>query len=317
MKLHHLRDVVAIAERGGLRAASRHLQLAQPALTRSLGEIERELGAPLFERHARGMTLTTTGQAFVQRASAILNEVRRAREEVEQLRGGVGGSIAMALSIASHIALLPKALGPFRTRYPLVQLRIIEGIYPVLESGLRDGSIDFYVGPEPGRPVASELLQEVLFENTRTVLGRRGHKLARAGSLADLVDAEWITTSITQNADEEMGELFRQHGLPAPRLAMQSQSALTLIVTLLSTDLLAMVPVQWMAFAPTAGSLQAIPVREALPAPPIVLIRRAGLPLTPAATVFVDLLRRAALAPAGAGPGLRLNRLKSPGAASP
>ena len=94
MKLHHLRGVVAIAERGGLRAASRHLQLAQPALTRSLGEIERELGAPLSDRHARGMTLTATGQAFVHRASAILNEARRAREEVEQLRGGMGGSIA-------------------------------------------------------------------------------------------------------------------------------------------------------------------------------------------------------------------------------
>ena len=61
MKLHHLRDVVAIAERGGLRAASRHLQLAQPALTRSLGELERELGTPLFERHTRGMALTPAG----------------------------------------------------------------------------------------------------------------------------------------------------------------------------------------------------------------------------------------------------------------
>lgn len=303
MKLHHLRDVVAIAERGGLRAASRHLQLAQPALTRSLGEIERELGAPLFDRHARGMTLTATGQAFVQRANAILNEVRRAREEVEQLRGGVGGSIAVALSIATHIALLPKALAPFRARYPSVQLRVIEGIYPMLEGGLRDGSIDLYVGPEPGRPVPSELLQEVLFENTRIVLGRLGHRLARAKSLAELADAEWITTSITQNADEEMGELFREHGLPAPRLAMQSQSALTLIVTLLSTDLLAMVPVQWMDFAPTAKVLQAIPVREVLPAPRIVLVRRAGLPLTPAATVLVDLLRRAVLVPASAGLG--------------
>jgi LysR family transcriptional regulator of abg operon len=79
MKLHHLRDIVAIAERGGLRAASRHLQIAQPALTRSLSELERELGAPLFERHSRGMALTAMGRAFVPRATAILNEVRRAR----------------------------------------------------------------------------------------------------------------------------------------------------------------------------------------------------------------------------------------------
>jgi LysR family transcriptional regulator of abg operon len=297
MKLHHLRNIMAIAEQGGLRAASRHLRLAQPALTRSLGELERELGAALFERHARGMTLTAMGEVFVQRARAILHEVRRAREEVDQLQGGTRGRVAIALSIAAHIALLPKALSPFRARYPGVQLRIIEGLYPTLEGGLRDGSIDFYVGPEPGRSAPSDLKQETLFYNTRTVLGRRNHPLAGATSLAELADAEWATTSITLQAEEEMGELFRLHGLGAPRLALQSQSALTLIITLAHTDLLAMVPVQWMDFAPMAGILQTIQVREILPAPSIVLIHRAGLPLTPAATYLLDMLRRAAPSP--------------------
>ena len=89
-----MRDVVAISERGSLRAASRHLQLAQPALTRSVQELERELGVPLFERRARGMILTPMGEAFVRRASAVLSEVRRARDEVEQLHGGTRGRVA-------------------------------------------------------------------------------------------------------------------------------------------------------------------------------------------------------------------------------
>jgi LysR family transcriptional regulator, regulator of abg operon len=58
MKLKRIRDVVAIADRGSLRAAAQHLTLAQPALTRSVRELERELGIDLFERHARGMPLT-------------------------------------------------------------------------------------------------------------------------------------------------------------------------------------------------------------------------------------------------------------------
>lgn len=76
MKLNQLRNVLEIAERGSLRAAARSLQFAQPALTRSLQEIEHELGAPLFERRARGMTLTPLGQAFVRRAHGVLEEVR-------------------------------------------------------------------------------------------------------------------------------------------------------------------------------------------------------------------------------------------------
>jgi LysR family transcriptional regulator of abg operon len=75
---------------------------------------------------------------------------------------------------------------------------------------------------------------------------------------------------------------------------MQSQSALTLFVALAHTDLLAMVPRQWMELLPMAGMLQQIKVREVLPAPPIVFFRRTGLPLTPSATFLVDMLYCAA-----------------------
>ena len=72
--------------------------------------------------------------------------------------------------------------------------------------------------------------------------------MAHVRSLKDLVDAEWTTTSVTFKADEELRALFEQHGLPAPRLAVQSQSALTMMVALANSDLLTMVPVQWTQF---------------------------------------------------------------------
>ena len=71
MKLHHLRNVVAIVERGSLRAAAKHLGLAQPAMSRSVRELESELGVVLFERNKFGMTLTTVGEIFVRRAKAM------------------------------------------------------------------------------------------------------------------------------------------------------------------------------------------------------------------------------------------------------
>jgi LysR family transcriptional regulator of abg operon len=77
LKLHHFRDAVAIAEHGSMRAAARHLGIAQPTLTHGLSDLERELGAPLFERRSRGMMLTPLGEAFVRRATAILNARER------------------------------------------------------------------------------------------------------------------------------------------------------------------------------------------------------------------------------------------------
>jgi LysR family transcriptional regulator, regulator of abg operon len=291
MKINQLRDIVAIAERGSLRAAARHLHSAQPGLTRSVRELERELGVPLFERRARGMTLTPMGEAFVRRAGAVLRELERAGEEVRQLQAGTSGRVVAGLSMVPHIALLPKALRPFRAKYPQVQLDLIDGGYPTLEPGLKNGTIDFYVGPRPDGRGVPELVLEKLFDNERIILGRKGHPLAQARSLRDLVRAEWVTTSITFKAEEELGDLFKQHGLPTPRLGFRSQSALTLTVLLANTDLLAMVPVQWLNLV-FASSLAPIQVKETLPAPPIVVIRRAGLPLTPAAQYLLDLLRR-------------------------
>ena len=266
MKLNQFRDVVAIAERGSLRAAARHLQLAQPALTRSVQELERELGAPLFERRARGMILTPMGQAFVRRASAVLTEVRRARDEVEQLHGGTAGKVVAGLSLAAHIALLPKALAPFRARYPQVELHLIEGWYPTLETGLKDGSVDFYVGPRPDQQPSSELIQEPLFENLRIIFGRKGHPLAGARSLRDLAGAEWATTSVTFKAEEELGELVRAAS-PAAAAAGAAQSVRA------DLDDRARVQrsawrwclVQWTDFSETSDTLKPILVKEALP----------------------------------------------------
>jgi DNA-binding transcriptional LysR family regulator len=293
MKLHQLRNVVAIAEHGSLRATARHLGVAQPALTRSISELERELGTPLFQRQARGVVLTPAGQLFLRRAGAIIRDVQRAKEEISQSEGGVQGSVVACFSVVPHVALLPRAIGPFRARYPKVQLHLIEGLYPTIEAGLLDGSVDFYAGPAPEGAPAAGLATETLFRNTRTVLGRRGHPLARACTLRELADAEWITTSITHAAEAELSQLFTQHRLPAPKLVMRTQSALSLMIALAYSDLLAMVPVQWTEFELAQHALHSIKLREPLVAPTIVLVRRAWLPLTPAAEFLADLLRRA------------------------
>jgi LysR family transcriptional regulator, regulator of abg operon len=292
MKFTQLRNLVAIADRGSLRAAARHLGLAQPAVSRSLQELERELGVALFERRAQGMVLTPVGISVARRANVVLTEVRHTHEEVDQLHGGTAGTVVAALSIIPHIALLPSAIRPFRARYPKIQLHVIEGLYPTVEAGLRDGSIDFYVGPLPERSLPPDLSQEKLIDNRRIILCRNGHPLAKAKSLRDLAEAEWLTTSITHRAQEELGELFSRCKLPPPRLAVRSQSALTMITFLMNSDLLAMVPADWASFPLTVDALVAIPVREPLPAPAIYAIRRTGLPLTPAAEFLADLLRR-------------------------
>ena len=294
MKLTQLRHLIAVAERGSLRAAARELGVAQPAVTRSIQELERELGVPLLERHARGVFVTDMGQLLLRRAGSIVHEVRRAQEEIQQSNGGLAGTVTGAFSSVPHVSMLPHALRPFRQRYPKVRIRIIEAVYPMAEVGLLDGSIDFYIGPLHRDSLAPSLSKTKLFDNERVVLARKGHPLAGARALRELKQAEWLTTSITHNAEEELRELFERHRMMAPSIVIQAQSAFSAMTVLAATDLLALMPVQWTDFELTRRSLQRINVRETIAAPPIVLVRRAGLALTPAAEFFADLLRRAA-----------------------
>jgi DNA-binding transcriptional LysR family regulator len=294
VKLTQLSYVAAIAERGSLRAAARHLGVAQPAFSRSIAELERELGAPLFERRAKGMAATPLGQAFAKRAVAILNDVERAKDEFAQLRGHAVGSVTVGLSIAAHLRLLPKALRPFRSRYPKVRLRIMEGLYPTLAPALLDGSVDFYVGPDPGLKLPQTLRKEVVLSGERAVLCRIGHPLANVTSLKQLGEAEWITTSITPRAESEIGDLFKRYRLPAPTVALQSQSALTLLTCLTNSDLLAIAPSQWTASPIANRLLTTIPVKEQLFAAPVIAVTRSDVPLAPAATALLDVLKRVA-----------------------
>ncbi len=292
MKLNQLRDMVAIVERGSLRAAARHLDVAQSALTRSIRELERELGSTLFERDARGMVLTPMGRLFFQRASSAVNELRRAREEIDQARGGTVGTVAAGLSIMPHVGMLPGALPLFRKRFPGVVVKVIEDLYPAIEPGLRDGSIDFYLGASPNGPLAPGLISELLFHNTRLVFARKGHPLAGARSLKDLAQAEWLTPSLTTVAAEDLNNLFASFGLPPPKIKLQAHSTMSVIVALVSTDLLAVLPEQLSGLPLIQGALEVISLRERLPAPDIVFVRRADLPLTPAADYFADMLQR-------------------------
>lgn len=294
MKLSHIRDLVAVAQRGGIRAAARNLGLAQPAISRSVRELERELGVSLFERGATGMTLTPAGEAFYKRARAIQSDIDRACDEARQLSGAGVGTITVGLGTAPLIALLPKVLEPLQRRFPAVELTIEEGLFPAMEGGIREGSIDFYVGPPNELSIGAEFAIEKLMDNRRIIIGRRHHPLVTARTLADLEGAKWVGTSVTSDHSAELAPLFAQYDLPPPTISVRTRSGLSAMMVTASTDLLALLPRQWESFARRTDLLGAIAVREDLSAPPICLIARAALPMTPMAQYLADQFRRAA-----------------------
>lgn len=297
MKLNQLRNFVAVAERGSVQGAARQLSVTQPAVTRSIRELENELGAPLFERTAIGMVLTEIGQIVLRRAGGVQAEIGRIRDEVAQRTGRSSGSIALGLSFVAHVGLLPKVIGAFRRREPGVQLEIKESLFAGLEAEIYNGAVDFYVGPVPRGDVAHGRLSiEPLFENHRQIFCRRGHPLANAGSLAELAGASWVTMSGPLGPQNDLARQFAHFGLAAPHVAVRAQTMLSMMFIAGSSDLLTALPQQLHKLISVRSSLVRIKIFEQLVSSTICIVKRASVPLTPAAETLSDLFRRAAIA---------------------
>jgi LysR family transcriptional regulator, regulator of abg operon len=296
MKLNQIRDVLVVAELGSLRAAGRHLGIGQPRITRSIREIERELGAALFERSSKGIRLTAIGQAFVRRATRVEQELRRAKEEVGQLKGMLTGEVSVAVSVAASIALLPFVVSRFQQRYPFGLLRLSESLFQPVENEINDGQLDFYVGALDAAAARPSLTVEKLFENSRFIIARKGHRLMQAKSLEELTTAEWVRPSLSPRSTEaEFEEVFTSLNLPAPRIVVHSRSALQIVLAVASSDLLTVGPRQWTEFPMFADRLQPLALANPLAAVPVCLVSRNSVPLTPMAEHLSDLFRRAAV----------------------
>jgi DNA-binding transcriptional LysR family regulator len=294
MKLTHFRDVLAVAEMGSLRSAGRHLGIAQPALTRSIREIEHELGVTLFERHAKGVRLTSMGTAFVRRAEAVQSELRRAREEIEQLKGRKTGEVSVGLSTASCMCLLPIALPNFRKRYPDAVLKISESLFEPIESQILDGKIDFWIGPLDASFSSPLLSVERLFENRRMVVARKGHALAKAKSLKELEGAQWVRPTLsTRHTDGDFDVMFERLGLSPPQIVLHARSALVTMLSVANSDLLSILPRQWLDYPEMIQGIVALDLVEPLSVAPMCIARRHDMPLTPLAEHLCDLMRRA------------------------
>ncbi len=293
MKLHHLRDFAAVARSGGLRSAARALGLTQPALSKSIRQLEAELGTPLFERTTRGSQLNEYGRALLARAERVEHELTRARDELAQMRGSTAGRVAFAASGTPSLLFLPQALRTFRRRFPDADVRIVEGTVALLHPSLADGTLDFVIGPMPWTPIGPEFAVETLFHASRDVIARRGHPLAKARSLAELVDAEWILTAASDRRNE-LERPFVDHGYPVPARTVRCESLLAVLSLLANGDALAFLPQQFSESPIVSQVLARIAVREPIPGPPICLIRRRGLPLTPAADALAGALTREA-----------------------
>lgn len=293
MKLHALQALVAAVEEGSLRAAARRLGVSQPALTKLVRELERELAAPLLERHSQGVRPTAQGQVLFEHALKVARELASATDQIQQLGGQMRGELNIAAVPVAMMLLIPETLRTFSRAYPDIRLRVSEELFVEQLQKLRSGQVDLVVGGIPEGLPSGEFVTERLMDTTMVVVARRGSRHARARQLGELAQAHWIYTG-TSAQTGYASRLFEAHGLPAPPAGAMVNSTLALLALLGSGDLLGLMPSQIVA-QPLAGQdIVQVPLEQAgLPLSVGVIVRR-GSVVSPAIRQFIAHLHRAA-----------------------
>src|SRR5215470_16764106 len=123
LNLHHLRLFAAVVEHGGFTRAARALRLSQPAISKSLNELEKQLQVPLLDRSGKSVVLTEAGRTLYARAAELFGVERVAERELRELRGLKRGLLRVGASTTIATYLLPAYLGRFHTRHPGVRIR--------------------------------------------------------------------------------------------------------------------------------------------------------------------------------------------------
>ena len=162
MDLKQLEYFVRVAELGSFTRASIVIDIAQPALSRQVRQLEVELRQNLLTRNGRGVTVTDAGKLLLEHARGILHQIERAKEDLGRMRGALAGRVAVGLppSIAKRIAVpLTRA---FRYQLPDARLSITEALSSAMQESVIAGRIDLALlyNPAPSADIDSVVILE-------------------------------------------------------------------------------------------------------------------------------------------------------------
>src|SRR4051794_19373134 len=227
LDVKRLRVLREVAAQGSFSAAADSLSYTQSAVSQQIAALEREAGATLVERGARGVHLTQAGRALVVHADAILARLAAAERELESIAGLHGGHLRLVAFPSAASSIMPVAIAEFRRRHPAVELSLEPREPDEAIACVKSGECDVALAIEPSfRPLEDPaIVKERLVDDPMFLVMPREHPLAhkRNVRLEDFAEESWIQGTST-TACPDTGILLRACNAAGfePRFAFQS-----------------------------------------------------------------------------------------------
>ncbi|OAT17323.1 LysR family transcriptional regulator [Buttiauxella gaviniae ATCC 51604] len=293
IRLRHLHTFVAVAQQGTLGRAAETLNLSQPALSKTLNELEQLTGTRLFERGRLGAQMTLMGEQFLTHAVKVLDALNHAGQSFNQKDGQNTTVIRVGALPTAALGILPKVIGQFHKQQSDVTLQVATMNNTMLLSGLKSGELDLGIGRMSDPELMTGLNYELLFLESLKLVVRPGHPLLHENITLSRV-MEWPVvvspkgTIPRQNAES----LLSSQGCKMPAGCVETLSAS------LSRQLT--VDYNYVWFVPSGavkedlrqGTLTSLPVTTQGAGEPIGILTRVDTPLSAGAQILLSSIRK-------------------------
>lgn len=293
INVRQMLDLLAIVDHEGVTPAAKALNVSQPALTRSIRQLEESLGVPLLQREGRGVVPTRFGRSLARHARTIEAELRHATRDIADLQAVETGHLVVGASPVGAAVLLGPSLTRLRRRMPGLGIVVRSDWFEAMFDRLERGDVDIVVGSFAQGKRRERLVEEVLFQNPLSVIVRASHPLTRRTDLdfSDLADQEWIMTRGSAAIRELVANEFRFEGMDLPAFAVETDDVLCIRSLLMSGDFVCAYPAELFATEIARGILKVLPIRWHGGSRPVGFTLREHGTITPAMEAFIDALR--------------------------
>ena len=294
--LRQFRYFVAVAEGGSVASASRMLSIAQSALTKSLLELEGEIGSPLFVRSPKGMTLTPQGHRFLVGARKVIGSVADAlRLQAADAAGEISGVLSVGVTSLVAGYYLSELFSRFRRNCPAVEVYVTEDAPRFLEHLLINGELDVAIMVSNALAEPQAMAAETLTRSQNRVWLPSNHPLTAQPevTLADCAACDQIVLD-ADRIDDLMKGVWARHQLK-PRVILRT-SSLEAVRSLVGAGAgIAVLPdFLYRPWTLDAEHVEVRRLRDEVPTVDVGLVWRRGSGLKPAASEFIDLAREQA-----------------------
>ncbi len=281
-----------IAHRGSIREASAVLHLTQPAMSRSLAELERILGVQLFDRGPKGMTVTAAGAPLVTHMQLVTSEVGSLLRHAHEIVDGLSGQVRVGTLLAGTADILPNAVFEVDRRFPGVGVAISEGTPDRLHEDLMSGQIDFVVGRVAPLASMPGVGVELLYDDDVHVVCTPSHpRSGHRGSLSALVEDAWILPPRDTSLRHQIETAFIRGCGRAPAQVIECVAPVPLRALVLRGVHLAVVPSGIFVGEFERDALVSLQVDIEGTAVPVGIITRSGGELPASAHALIGALR--------------------------